>query len=139
MQAAVNLILLLSMLAHGASGCCWHHAHAPRDVGAASAAHPHLCHCAEEHGQSCEENGEHHRQTPQSDECDEGECVFVRPATSDVVNADSSASAAVVDCYDIAILPYVDHPMLSRTARDEYRRGLSPPLRAHLLLSVLLI
>lgn len=139
MQAAVNLVVLLSMVAHGAFGCCWHHAHAYRDELVTGHSHSHDCPSADEPRQSSEVNSEHHRQTPHNDDCDEGECVFVRTATSDVFNADSSASAAVVDCYDVAILSYIDHPMLSRTARDEYRRGLSPPLRAHLLLSVLLI
>jgi hypothetical protein len=151
MRSAVSQLVTTVLMLHMGLGCCWHHAHAcvpasvaaqqdfPVHEAAASGAHEnvlvsHRCE-AHEHGAPLPTGDGHdgHRH-----ECDGDRCTFVRskPVSEQDGQPDCCARHVSADL----LLP--DVHLLSHHVPSDDAAGQGnavPPVRPHLLFSVLLI
>jgi hypothetical protein len=127
------------MMAHALLGCCWHHAHASQMVCDDHVAAVHADvhgHCHEEHAAKHE-----HSDTPapcnQGDACDEEGCIFVRTDSGPIIHSLSHkgfVTLATSDClFAIPKACKFCSAFSSRQPTDAL------PLRAHLMLQILLI
>lgn len=150
MRLPIPQITMFVLVLHMGLGCCWHHEHldgAPccpvASVGQTPCGH-----------HECEHNGHHHQHAaddgdtvPTSDQpqrrgdpCPEGRCVFVRLTESwqPVLDLTDETVAAV----SIDVLLADVHNLSTRPINGQPQRwpcDTGPPLRAHLVLQILLI
>lgn len=135
-------ITTVLLLAHFGFGCCWHHAHTC-DVACCNEPAPtaEQCSCdSHSHGNKkrSDDTPVQKDETPHRHECDGSECVFMpsepSPELSDDGNTGLFLLASALLAADVAQLH-----TCRQLSTDRPTRVLSPPVRAHLLFSILLI
>ena len=147
MRFPVPQVMIIVLLIHTALGCCWHHAHqcatsccdSPPAVVKACPCQTHqaqdriLSH--EHHDKNERPEGDHHRH---EHNCDGDQCTFLR--------SEQSSEKWVERSLDVAFLSWdpslrEDSPIRPPCtgAADNPTLACAPPIRSHLLLSVLLI
>lgn len=144
MRRIVATILALHMLAHGAFGCCLHHGHTWSveccHVGTLESRAPEAGHdCCHRHhhdghadlGQQASEEHPAPFDEPQHDSC--AKCVFQAPAIGNACRAVAEQQSQA-----LPLLLIGDHSLFAGIA-PATDAGRPPTLRAHLLLSVMLL
>jgi hypothetical protein len=141
MQFAVSQIMIVMLLIHSALGCCLHHAHVCNvNCGDASTAIATVCPCEshqhEEHKKQQDDassEGEHHH-----DDCDGDHCTFVRSDRSSEECGNRLAVATFL-FWDASLQEGDRVCARFSQAIDRSTSDSRPPVRSHLLLSILLI
>jgi hypothetical protein len=136
MRPLVTLITTAALLLHFTIGCCAHHSHDSavdrvvvenRDILLTS-------HCpTHEHGHSEAPSGPMDR-CP-SEDCDEPGCSFVLSAETSTPDLDLKFSATLL----LTEVPLASSIGTVSEASEQRSDQIAPPLRAHLLLQVILI
>jgi hypothetical protein len=134
MHAFLSNLTATLLAVHAVLGCCWHHGHrcAPEGGGVGSVAASHTCETHATHpGAAVDSHGDQHQGRH---ECRGGTCTFVGPTRENPHELPLQITAAAPGLCS-------DRRVVDSAARQEFcpDDAVVPPLRQHLVFSVLLI